>query len=40
MNILDFIMVAITILLGALALAIVFTWLMYMGNDDDTNKHI
>lgn len=38
MNILDFIMVAITILFNSLALAIVFTWLMYSGEKDDIKK--
>ncbi len=37
MNILDFIMVAMMILLLSLSLSIIFTWLMYMGNDDTNN---
>lgn len=40
MNILEFILVAMTILLSSLSLAIVFTWIMYSGENDDTNKHI
>ena len=40
MNVLDFIMVAMLILLSSLSLAIIFTWIMLSGEDDDTNKHI
>lgn len=38
MNILDFIMVAITILLSSLLLSIIFTWLMYSFDRDENKK--
>ena len=38
MNILDFIMVAMLILLGSLSLAIIISWFIYSGEDDENKK--
>ena len=38
MNILEFFLVAITILLSSLSLSIIFTWILFKGEEDENKK--